>query len=349
VATANERLLNAEILHQARLELLKNGITRRIIAVLNKTDANLFAELTKQLQKVEGQSATVAQLDSVLKSVRELNSEAFRQLSTSLEKELRDFAAYEAGFQTRTLNRALPERLEAASISADAAYSAAYSRPFQGRLLREWMSGLEADAAVKIRDAVRTGYLSGATTDQIVRTIRGTKARGYQDGIISINRRNAAAVVRTATAHFANTTRERVMKANEDVIIGEQYVATLDARTTPECAQLDGKVFDIGDGPMPPIHFNCRSTRVAVLKSWRELGLDIDEEPEATRASFNGQVPADETYSSWLKKQSADVQDEFLGVERGKLFRAGEVSFDRFINPEGKFYTLEELAKRESL
>jgi SPP1 gp7 family putative phage head morphogenesis protein len=347
--TANERLLDAEILHQARLEFLKNNTVRRMIAILNRTDAKLFSELSRQLDKVEGKTVTITRLDSLLSSVRELNDEAYNQLQKSLEKELKDFAEYEARFQTRTLNKALPEQLTAATISAEAAYTAAMDRPFQGRLLKEWMQSLDTDAALKIRDTVRTGYLAGETTQQIVRQIRGTKSRNFQDGIISINRRNATAIIRTAVAHTANVTRERVMSANDDLIKGEQYVATLDARTTAECASLDGKIFEIGEGPIPPIHIGCRSTRVAVLKSWRELGLDVDDAPETTRASYNGQVPADETYSSWLGKQPAEIQDEFLGVERGRLFRNGEVSFDRFINNEGKFYTLEELAKREGL
>jgi SPP1 gp7 family putative phage head morphogenesis protein len=349
VATANEQLRDAATLHAARLELLKNGIVRKVIAVLNRADAVLFADLTRQLAKVEGDAVSIARLDGLLKSVRDLNSEAYRQLQTTLESELKDFAAYEARYQVKTLQSVAPQGITVSAITADQAYSAAYARPFQGRLLREWIQSLDADAAIKIRDTVRTGYLAQETTDQIVRRIRGTRARGYQDGIISINRRNAASVVRTATAHFANATRERVAQANDDIIKGEQYVATLDSLTTPLCASLDSQIFNVGEGPMPPLHFNCRSTRIYVLKSWRELGLDIDDAPIGTRASYNGQVAADETYSKWLGKQPASIQDEFLGAERGKLYRDGEVSFDRFINPEGKFYTLEQLAGREDI
>jgi SPP1 gp7 family putative phage head morphogenesis protein len=43
-----------------------------------------------------------------------------------------------------------------------------------------------------------------------------------------------------------------------------RYVATLDSRTSSICAALDGREFEYGKGPMPPQHFNCRSTTVPI-------------------------------------------------------------------------------------
>ncbi|MGT2493119.1 hypothetical protein ACU4GD_28060 [Cupriavidus basilensis] len=56
--------------------------------------------------------------------------------------------------------------------------AAALSRPFQGRLLKEWASNIEADRMVRIRDAIRIGFVEGQTTDQIIRRVRGTRAKG---------------------------------------------------------------------------------------------------------------------------------------------------------------------------
>src|SRR5690606_24421489 len=88
-------------------------------------------------------------------------------------------------------------------------------------------------------------------------------------------------------------------------------------------------------------------TMVPVTKSWRELGIDLDEFEPSTRASMNGQVPETMSYGEWLRKQSASVQDEALGPTRGKLFRAGKLDVDRFVNRAGDQWTLDELRQRE--
>jgi hypothetical protein len=83
-----------------------------------------------------------------------------------------------------------------------------------------------------------------------------------------------------------------------------------------------------------------------VLKSWKELGIPADEMSPGTRASMDGQVPADTTYAEWFAKQSAERQDEILGPVRAKLYREGRVSFDRFYDDKGRFLTLDQLAAK---
>jgi hypothetical protein len=91
---------------------------------------------------------------------------------------------------------------------------------------------------------------------------------------------------------------------------------------------------------------NCRSSSVPVVKSWKELGIDIDDATPSTRASLDGQVPAEQTYGEWIKKQSAARQDQVLGPTRGALLRNGGVAVDMFYTDRGRFLTLKELAER---
>jgi SPP1 gp7 family putative phage head morphogenesis protein len=200
-----------------------------------------------------------------------------------------------------------------------------------------------------VRDSIRIGFVEGETIDQLVRRIRGTRVNQFKDGILEINRRNAEALVRTAVSHTAQSARDDVFAANSDIIKGWRFTATLDSRTSAVCRGLDGKVFDIGKGPKPPRHWNCRSVSVAVLRSWREMGIDIDETPNPanTRASMNGQVPATETYDSWLRKQPVEFQNDVLGVKKAQLFRAG-LTLDKFTNRQGDELSLSELARKEA-
>jgi hypothetical protein len=84
-----------------------------------------------------------------------------------------------------------------------------------------------------------------------------------------------------------------------------------------------------------------------VLKSFKELGVDLPEFSESTRASMDGQVPAKMTYNEWLKGKPAAFQNEVLGPSRAKLFRAG-MPVDRFVNRAGDKLTLDDLRKRDA-
>lgn len=133
------------------------------------------------------------------------------------------------------------------------------------------------------------------------------------------------------------------------VAVDESFiVAGVVVHNSAVCRARDGKVYPLDSGPRPPAHPNCRSSTVPVLKSWKEMGINLKEAPEGTRSSMNGQVPADLTYQEWLKNQSADFQDDVLGVTKGKLFRNGGLSLDRFVDRAGKELTLDQLMKREA-
>lgn len=343
MATANEQILDASTLHAVRLERYKNEIVRKMIAILNKTESDLNTRLITALKKLEGSAFNIERIDKLLASTQKLNSTIYASVNDDLLTELKDLTEYETKFQQDLFKRVIPAEVAFDSVVASQVYAAAIARPFNGKLLSEWIAGIETDKAVKIRDAVRLGVIEGQTVNEIVNRIRGTKALAFKDGLIEINKRNAQAVVRTAVAHVANFAREAVMQQNEDIIKGEQYVAVLDARTTPQCQVLDGKIFPVGEGAMPPLHIGCRSTRVAVLKSWRELGFDIDEAPASTRASMNGQVPEEQTYGQWLRKQDSVIQTEVLGVERAKIFRNNELPISSYVNDAGQYYTLDQL------
>jgi SPP1 gp7 family putative phage head morphogenesis protein len=145
-----------------------------------------------------------------------------------------------------------------------------------------------------------------------------------------VSKRQATTVVRTAVNHVVTNAREETYKENSDVIKGVQFVATLDERTSYICIALDGRVFDIGEGPRPPTHHQCRSTTVPVVKSLKELGLSDKEFPASTRASMNGQAADTTVYPEWLKKQSVETQNAVLGKKRGELFRSGKLDLRKF-------------------
>lgn len=89
---------------------------------------------------------------------------------------------------------------------------------------------------------------------------------------------------------------------------------------SPICRGRDGMFMPIDKAVYPPYHFNCRSSF--------EIVYDGYTAPKQ-RASEHG-VVENQTYYEWLKNQPAQYQDEVLGKTRGKLFRDGGLSLQRF-------------------
>ncbi len=149
------------------------------------------------------------------------------------------------------------------------------------------------------------------------------------------------------TSAVVHNAREEVFKVNKKIVPKVQYQATLDDRTTVVCINLDGKVFETGKGPRPPVHFQCRSTVVPIVPSWQEFG--VSDPPPATRASMNGAVPDKVTYREWIAKQPKSVQVKVLGKKKAELFRSGRVKIERFSSRGLKPLTLKKIARREGI
>jgi len=366
MSSVNEQLRDADIGHQVDLQQYANGVVQRMLALLNRVDSDLFAQLMAALERLPAESFTVERLQQLLASVRALNAQAYAALYGELQDELQALAVYEAGYQFSLFKSAIPVeaqvvlQIDIATVSAEQVYAAAMSRPFRGRLLSEWASSIANDRMARIRDAVRIGYVENQGISEIVKRVRGTRAKGYSDGIIEIDRRHAEAVVRTAISHTAAFTRNRFLDVNRDLIKAVVWTSTLDSRTSEGCRIRDGLQYTPGEhkpiGHTVPwlsgpgqLHWNCRSTSLPVTKSWAELGgADIGEFNPATRASMDGQVPAETTFAEWIKKQSAARQDEILGPTRGKLMRDGKLTLDRFYNERGRYLTLAQLRERNA-
>ena len=83
--TANEELLDSAISHSVDFTRYNNGVVRRIIAILNRADKDLFEQLTAALDRLPAESFTVERLDMMLQSVRRLNESAYAALQSELQ------------------------------------------------------------------------------------------------------------------------------------------------------------------------------------------------------------------------------------------------------------------------
>lgn len=216
----------------------------------------------------------------------------------------------------------------------------------QGAVQADWWARQSGDTAFKFQTAVRQGLVAAETTPQIVRRVRD---------VMDLSRRNAETLVHTSVQSVANTTREKIFDDNNDVMSGKEWSSALDRKTCPTCGALDGKRWTTDGKPIkhsmayraPPNHWRCRCSCIPVLKTWKELGINMDELPDGTRASMEGQV-SDKDFESWLKRKTETdptFADRTLGKGRAELWRNGKITMDQMISG-GQPLTLSELRKK---
>ncbi|EPJ9743088.1 phage minor head protein [Klebsiella oxytoca] len=362
MATANNKLQDESLAHAIWVSRYSTGVANRMVKILNDSDAELTARLLVAIDTLDADSFTVSRLESLLVSVRAANRDAVQAMYAGLSTELQSLAEHEAGFQMSLFQFAIPDDVLSlhplVGISPDAVYAAAMGRPFQGRLLSEWASNLEADRMTRISNTVRQGFLLGDTHEQIARKVRGHANRGYQDGALQMSRANAASITKTAVGHLAATARQSFAAANDDILKGKQWLSTLDNRTSKDCRIRDRLKYTLDNKPIGhkvpylqgpgKIHFCCRSTETYILKSSEELGIKVGEIKDSSRASMDGQVPPETTYQEWFSRQSFTRQSEIVGVTRARLIRDGDMLPDEFYNDKGEWLTLEQLRERDT-
>ena len=138
------------------------------------------------------------------------------------------------------------------------------------------------------------------------------------------------------------------------MIKGYEHLSTLDSKTSFICSTRDGAMWDKeGNGlntqgkknkyMVPPLHFSCRSVVIPVLKSWKELGIDLEEIPQGTRSSLDGQISSGTNFEKWIKGKSPEFQKEYLGAGRYQLWKDGKITFSDLVSQNGRELTIEEL------
>lgn len=150
------------------------------------------------------------------------------------------------------------------------------------------------------------------------------------------SKNSATSIARTEILRINNAAQEQgIRKAFKKTLKSWKYSATLDLRTRPNHAFLDGKIFkDDEPRPLLPDGQNCRCNYIPVIKSWAELGLpELDSIlTDKERTSMDGTVPGSEKYSSWFDKQSDKRKMKILGKDKfEKLKKNGKVFWSDFV------------------
>ena len=389
------------------LNRFSNSVAKRIAVTYNDLILDIVDQL-RGLDEFDS-SAKAVRLQAILAQLKQ-SLDGWAGTSTLLVVEdLQGLAQLQSEFVTNELRRALPlelrEQIRSVQISPQFAQSVATVDPTainvvslsddlqaavagspqtfrltaaqgttitlpNGKVLQKSFRGLAESQADLFAKTVRNGLLTGESTDQIARQLKG-RLRFGQPGslrqiaqaggqVTALANNQVNAMVRTSINQVANEASQQVYKANQDVTNRYRYVATLDSRTSAICRALDGQEFDYGKGPTPPQHFNCRSTTVPVI-DYKGLGIEPPPPSQLRRpnSAFKGAravrgegVPDNETYGQWLDKQSKATKQDVLGKSKVPYFnrlvnKYGPTdAIRKFVSADGSELTLEQLKRR---
>lgn len=152
------------------------------------------------------------------------------------------------------------------------------------------------------------GFIRGDSLEDITKRITAK---------MNVSKSNVKRLVRTESAAYRSKAQ---LKAFQDLEVEKyQVLATLDARTSDICQDMDGKVFDFKDYEIgttaPPFHVNCRSVTIPYFDD-EEEGERAARDPETGKTVY---VSDKMTYKEWKQKflVEKDMKEEI--VENGKL------------------------------
>ena len=162
------------------------------------------------------------------------------------------------------IRRLLESLMKSAKVETDPAWHAVIPTDAV-----KWIEGytpklagvLEKDILEKVRGVVRESMFTGSTLKQRMEALREADPK-----IRSMGKHRVEAIARTEVTRADSMGRLIDMKSNPDVL-GVEFSAVLDDRTTDMCQARHGLVMRMDDPRLPyntpPIHVRCRSLLLA--------------------------------------------------------------------------------------
>jgi len=220
------------------------------------------------------------------------------------------------------------------------------TRPLIGTTSSKGMKRIAARYHSDVKKRLTSGLAAGDSLGEISRDI--SKITGQTESA-------AARLTRTNLAAASNDALRATYEANEDVLDGYIWDATLDERVCARCGSLHGTFYELGDKPPgPPLHPNCRCVLVPHLRDEDEELKDQREYKRTRPLTKSGlrnrrtkKVPADTEFEDWLRDQPAESTVRITGSElKDDLWRKGKISFDDLVKPDKSLRTDDEVLKR---
>jgi SPP1 gp7 family putative phage head morphogenesis protein len=351
------------------------------IAIIDSLNKDLRIDLIDWLDDNEQWSLTLEQqrqIEVLQNKIKKTRGKAIDQASEKMQGDMFDLAEAEQLWITKGVNTLGGPTLATSTVSA--LDKMVTRTPFAGATIKQTYSKLSEDDTARIINTVQRGLSDGLTSSQIQREVFGTKRLNFTDGVLQTTRNSVmnttnktnSGITRTVVNGVQNESKMMLFEANSDIVQEVKYTATLDGRTSEICASRDGNIYKLSEAPQLPAHINCRSTYVPVIdgidiestrpavtdtrtrkqreKDFRAEARDRGVKIKTVRkewADRNVKQVSDKTNFNDLLKRDDKFAREWLGPTKYKLWKDGGVTIDKFVDPLGQSYTIDELYKRD--
>ena len=310
--------------HQIYLERLAAGVGNDAlpyIQSINDRVMKLFNNLPKNQLSPDHQKKIRKEVNAIVK-------EELGEMVSVMKLSQKQLGGYEAEWNDEQINAEIESDINTVVPSMTQVSAVARATPIKvggGRYTTysKMFSDYTRNQAERIDGIILNGFANGQTNRDIANLVE-QELPSWKGGAES----QARTLARTGTNHYATQSKLTYEQENDKVIIGWRSIATLDSRTSSQCASLDGVVMKSSNPKFgsfkPPRHPNCRSAIVPEMdgrlkyddsKSERPTNFSVDGKKEPKRVSSK------KTYYDEMKKLSASDQDAVLGPSLGKAFR----------------------------
>lgn len=229
---ANTKIADSIQAHSIDLERFSVDLQNRILPVLDRLERSLTAEIA-EIDPTGGRTKTnrEARKEALLEQTRGTIATSYKAIKKTVGDDLQDIAKLSDTAGRKIVNDAVGVEIMTVAIAPEQLRALADGTLVQGAVVKEHWDRQSEDLRRKFQDRVQDGFLRGEPSTEIINRVRGTKARGYADGIMNTTKSAAGALVRTSVQSVANNARLEVFKGQEDILKGVEWLSTLDNRT----------------------------------------------------------------------------------------------------------------------
>lgn len=363
--TASQALLDEFMAHEALLQRLIAAEADRVrLLVTEQIEGPVVDRVASTLSRFRSRGpdtiidrfATLRDLDAAVRSRVTRGADALMARTLRVGEVI---GLDEARFVRDAVAETWPFRLpKGRTVSPEGIRAILRSRPFQGKVLRDWVKDFDAATRRRIREQIQVGLLNGESTDAIVQRLVGV-GRPRVGGVFPGTRRDAETIVRTAIQHVSSFAQRDMMLKHGKLFRFEVWTTAFDSRVCERCLALQGRRFEPGVGPYPGLHARCRCSRQPVFVSAKEAGFDPSDPLGRGRRpkvavqyddlgkATDGKAPLMLDGDAWLRAQPEWVQDQILGKGGAAIWRRGDVPAGAFIDRSARGLTLAELRAKE--
>ena len=329
--TANEKLQDLLLERSLVLERIKGSVSNDLTKIYDE----LFKDISKRINESD---LTIKESERLIKLLEKDLVIPYAELGNDLNALAQD----ESKFMLNAVNAAAGIDIATTLPTNKTINKIANASLMEGATIKNWFGSLEQSLQFDVAREVRQSIIQGKTNREVTDALKA---------ILNTSSRNANTLALTGIAAVTNQVRQQTIKENEDIFKGQKTVVTFDNRLSIICQSYSNSSWDM-EGKIltgtkafrePPYHMRCRTILLPIIKSFRELGIDLDEMKGATKASMDGQIPKDMTFDEWLKTKPKSFVENTLGKGRAELFLDGKINLSQLTDLRGNPLTIKEL------